>query len=57
MESHFSYLPSFFWVWDYTLYRFMDLPAPGHGKKVRIREFSNRVGAASLNASVTKKNK
>jgi hypothetical protein len=41
MEGHFSYLPSFFLVWDYTLYRFMDLQAPGHGKKNRIRELTN----------------
>jgi hypothetical protein len=54
MESHFSYLPFFFWVWDHTLYRFMDLHAPGHSKKVRIREFSNCGGTASLNSSVKK---
>jgi hypothetical protein len=35
----------------------MDLHAPGHGKKARIREVSNFIGAASLDSSVTKKMK
>jgi len=41
MESHFSHFSSFFWVRHYTLYRFMDLHAPGHGKKARIKELTN----------------